>query len=326
MKVASGGLARDDVVACYRAFLGRDPENESVIDLQIAQSPTLEHLLKEFINSNEFTVKRGSKVSFEDGVVSVFHSRNTDKIEIDVPDDVMKMILSRVIGQWTVLGEQEPHWAVLSFDDFKQENIDKNEGKFYSSGEGSFLVIEEFCKRNKVNRPKGVCLELGCGVGRVTHFLAKHFEKVIGFDVSEPILRLARSYLTSSGDSNFDLRLLRNLNDLAGAGQYDFFYSIIVLQHNPPPVMKRLLEISLKQLRKGGAFLFQVPTHRQDYSFSAKSYLKEEYKGEANFEMHVFPMYAVLDIIAEAGCRVKEVIADNYAGHPGSHTFFGIKP
>jgi len=130
----------------------------------------------------------------------------------------------------------------------------------------------------------------------------------------------------SSGNENFDLRLLRRLNDLTEAGRYDFFYSIIVLQHNPPPVMKRMLELSLKQLRKGGAFLFQIPTHRQDYAFTAKSYLEQGDSGQTSFEMHVLPMYSVMDKIAEAGCRIKEVVADNYAGHPGSHTFFGIKP
>ena len=72
--------------------------------------------------------------------------------------------------------------------------------------------------------------------------------------------------------------------------------------------------------------MFQIPTHRQDYTFAAKSYLREFDQCGASFDMHVLPMYAVMDIIAEAGCRVKEVIADNYAGHPGSHTFFGIKP
>ena len=319
-------LARDDVVACYQAFFGRAPENESVIENKLSQHATLEHLLLDFITSQEFASPRKPRLSFEDGVASVFHANNGDKIEFEVSDDAMSEILKRVIAQWTILGDEDPHWAVLSGDDFKRENIDANREKFYSTGEGSFNVIEDFCRRNNVIRPKGACLELGCGVGRVTNFLAKNFERVVGFDVSEPILRLARRHLESSGLANCDLRLLRKLNDLSDAGAYDFFYSIIVLQHNPPPVMKRMLEIALTQLRKGGAFLFQIPTHRSDYAFDAKSYLENAKSDEASFDMHVLPMHAVLDTIAESGCRVKEVVADNYAGHPGSHTFFGVKP
>lgn len=41
--------------------------------------------------------------------------------------------------------------------------------------------------------------------------------------------------------------------------------------------------------------------------------------------MHAIPMHRVLDIIHEAGARVKEVIADPWSGAYGSHTFFGLK-
>jgi len=158
MEVTSRTVTRNDVVACYRAFLERDPENDGVIESKIAKCATLEQLLKDFIYSAEFTGRRTPKLSFEDGVVSVFHTNNGDKIEVEVPDEVMNTILDRVIAQWTILGEEDPHWAVLSTDDFKQANMDTNQDKFYATGEGSFDVIEDFCRRNKVKRPKGVCM------------------------------------------------------------------------------------------------------------------------------------------------------------------------
>ena len=84
------------------------------------------------------------------------------------------------------------------------------------------------------------------------------FEKVIGLDVSPGHLRIAEELLRSSNANNVNLRLLSNLQDIQSFLEpYDFFYSIIVLQHNPPPVIKRILELALARLERGGAFLFQ---------------------------------------------------------------------
>lgn len=319
-------VTREDVVACYRAFLKREPENDAVVADKIARQPRLEDLLNELIASSEFASVRGTVMSYEAGVSTVFHTDNYDRIQTDVSDETMAQILKRVTAQWTALGEKEPHWAVLSGEEFRPANIDANIDAFNASGEGDFRIILEFCKRNRVSLPSGVCVEVGCGVGRVTRFLANHFRKVIGFDVSTPMVDLARTYTNSLSIKNCDFRVFRSLEQLRTSEPSDFFYSVITLQHNPPPVAKAILRAGLDRLRDGGVFLFQVPTHRRDYTFNAVEYLRRRDDSPQGFDMHVLPMYAVLDTIAETGCRVKEVVADNSAGHPGSHTFFGIKP
>ena len=160
----------------------------------------------------------------------------------------------------------------------------------------------------------------------MTKFLADNFRTVTAVDVSAPTWRIAQAYLESCGINNAQLRRLQGPEELSSLGPFSFFYSILVLQHNPPPLMKRMLEIVLSKLRPGGGFLFQTPTHRLGYSFNADNYLSSHDPTKSGFEMHALPMHVILDVIANAGCRLKEVIADGHTGEPGSHTFFGVKP
>jgi hypothetical protein len=81
----------------------------------------------------------------------------------------------------------------------------------------------------------------------------------------------------------------------------------------------------LSNLRPGGAFLFQAQTHADGYEFNADAYLASPDPVGSGFEMHALPMSEIMDTIEIAGCRVKEVLADNMTGTYGSHTFFGVK-
>jgi hypothetical protein len=91
------------------------------------------------------------------------------------------------------------------------------------------------------------------------------------------------------------------------------FYSVIVLQHNPPPVIGILLKKILSKLRDGGIEYFQVPTSALGYRFDSRTYLKE-FMDNTNMEMHVFPQRELFQIIKEQGCRVMEVREDNLVG------------
>ena len=150
------------------------------------------------------------------------------------------------------------------------------------------------------------------------------FDHVIAFDISQGNLNLAREHLSQSGIKNVDLVLLRDLADIEQTSNFDFFYSIIVLQHNPPPVIAKFLRIIMANLNSGGAFLFQLPTHVHKYKFSAEAYLRSNPVGNS-FEMHALPMHIALEIIQEAGGSLKEALADGWTGLYGSHTFFGVK-
>src|SRR5271167_900672 len=251
-----GSVSRDLVVAAYRVLLGRQPENERVVTEKITQCESEEAVLRQFVKSPEFLYRHSN---YSSAVREYYHAA-PGHIDVNVPQDVFDRLFSRIKEQWTALGHSEPFWSVLTEDRFRMENIDKYQADFYESGEGSERLIDIFSQRTKVASPAGVCLELGCGVGRITRFLARRFDRVLGVDISGGNLGVAQRYLQNEHMENVDWLLLRDLQQLEDVESFDFFYSIIVLQHNPPPVIARLLRIILKKLRSGGAFLFQVPT------------------------------------------------------------------
>jgi len=316
-----GFVSRDLVIAAYQALLGRPPENEQVVTEKITQCESEEAVLRQFVTSPEFLYRHSNYSS----AVKEYYHATLEHVDVNVPQDVFDRLFSRIKEQWIALGHCEPFWSVLANDRFRMESIDKNQADFYKSGEKSDRLIDIFSQRTKVASPAGVCLELGCGVGRVTRFLARRFGRVLGVDISDGNLALAQRYLQNEHIDNVDWLLLRNLQQLEEVESFDFFHSVHVLQHNPPPVIARLLRVILNKLRSGGAFLFQVPIQLPHYAFSTAAYLESPNLVGKSFEMHALPMYAVLDIIAEAGGRVKEVMSDTWSG-TGSHTFFGIKP
>jgi len=100
-------------------------------------------------------------------------------------------------------------------------------------------------------------LEVGCGVGRMTHSFARRFEQVYGFDISHEMLSRARQI--HRGETNI-LWLLSNGVDLAciASDTIDFVFSYLVLQHLPEePLAMRYIREMLRVLRPGCAFLFQ---------------------------------------------------------------------
>ena len=314
-------VSRELIIASYRAFFGREPESEQVVKQKLEESKSEEMLLKAFITSPEFSRRFANYAS----VVRAQYHAKQDHVDVEVPNEQFDRLFSRVREQWTALGRSEPYWSVLSDDRFKMKSIAENQADFYASGVDSDRIIDIFCQRTLVEPPRGTCFELGCGVGRVTRFLARRFDRVVGVDVSEGNLHLARSYLAKERVDNVSLVLLRDLRQLRETEEFDFFYSILVLQHNPPPVVARMLRILLKRLRSGGSFLFQVPNLTPGYTFSVDAYLQRPNEVGTSYEMHALPMHAVLDIIADAGGRTKEVMLDMLSGGVGSHTFFGTK-
>ena len=156
------------------------------------------------------------------------------------------------------------------------------------------------------------CLELGCGVGRVTGSLAKRFATVTAVDISAAHLRVAQDYLNGQRLSNVSYRHLEAIEDVSRLPDFDVFYSRIVLQHNPPPVMLRLLTDLLGKLRSGGVAFFQIPTYRSGYHFRIDDYLQQQ--NETQMEMHFLPQAALMEVIAQQGCRILEVREDDSIG------------
>lgn len=108
--------------------------------------------------------------------------------------------------------------------------------------------------------PAGQCrvLEIGCGTGRMTRWLAAHFGEVTALDVSGEMLQRAAASLGSFSNVDF---VQGTGVDLAacGDGAFDLVFSYIVFQHVPSAdVIESYVSESARVLKPEGCFKFQV--------------------------------------------------------------------
>jgi 2-polyprenyl-3-methyl-5-hydroxy-6-metoxy-1,4-benzoquinol methylase len=298
-------ISRAEIIAAYRAFLGRDPENDEVIEYHM-NLPSLEQLLSGFISSEEFRERRqlGFKPLYWAPVA----------VEVDIETEELRRLHDEVRATWTRLGNEEPYWSVVTDESFRADRSSANLSSFYEGGARAVEEFEAFAMRsgNKLSSEQ-TCFELGCGVGRMTASLAPRFSRVVAADISASHLNIAQSALSEKGITNVTFRHLATPDALEALPGFDVFVSLIVLQHNPPPIMAFMLRTILEILRPDGIAYFQLPTYLEGYSFNIKAYLSSEMLPRG-IEMHVLPQQHVFDIIRVCNCRVLEVREDGWTG------------
>jgi len=299
-----------DVIMAYRLILGREPENLAAVQNIVGKEISFTEMRDTFIRSAEF---RHNVIASIGGMLKPL-DWDANRIETEVDNDTLELLYTHVEQVWSNLGAAEPHFSVLTNQKFKPGKFKQHAAEFYASGSGSLRVFQKTLQRNLINITQfRDCFELGCGVGRVTLKLAEIFPKVIAADVSAPYLELARKALTSSAQDVVEFRKLESIKSLDLLPNFDVFYSVIVLQHNPPPVIGVVLKKIFSKLRDGGIAYFQVPTYALGYRFDCKTYL-QEFMVKNRMEMHVFPQHELFELIREQGCRVVEVREDNFVG------------
>ncbi len=215
---------------------------------------------------------------------------------------------------WQNLGESEPFWSVLSADNFKSKKIEKNKKVFYDSGSTDVETLFRTLERNGIDHTQlKACLEFGSGLGRVTRWLSPRFDHVLGYDISVSHIRLAEEYIQKLNIKNISFSQIVGPQDIKNLPKVDLVYSVIVLQHNPPPIIRLIIQELIRALKKGGIAFFQVPTYRLGYKFSLKDYLEKEVEGD-HIEMHLLPQHEIFDIISMENAKVIEVLDDAWAG------------
>ncbi len=286
----------------YRLFLDREPENEAVVTHKLRASNTQE-LRRNFFSSEEF--RRKNQHSFQ-------LSGNEPPLEIDLEagEEELARLFEKVRASWEYLGRTEPHWSVLTEDKFRAAHIGKSREEFFESGWDSVAYLQAFMRRHRID-PAAVhdCLELGCGLGRVTRWLAQEFPSVTGCDISASHLAEAKTHLAAAGLTNVELMHLTEPRQLGDLPAVDLIFSILVIQHNPPPLMQFLVRQLVRALRPGGVALLQLPTYLTGYAFSLAAYLQAP-PGPLEMEMHVLPQSAVFEAVEIEGGRVLEVLTN----------------
>lgn len=226
----------------------------------------------------------------------------------------LEALFKHIKNSWQYLGKTEPYWSVLTEDKYKQSNLQSSKEIFYDTGRHDVSRFLLTLARNGIDHTSyQSCLEYGCGLGRVTRWLAERFDVVYGYDISQAHLQGAKDYLSSKQITNVTLGHITNIKDILNLPQVDSVYSILVLQHNPPPIINLIVRQLIKALNPDGVAFFQVPTYRINYSFRLKKYLKEETKKQ-QMEMHVLSQKKIFEIVREEGGKLLEVLEDGLTG------------
>jgi len=312
-------VTREQVVEAYRLILGREPESEQTISNQMSAHENVESLRVSMLHSPEF--RRAALYS-----PWLLPMDDCPRIEVETEaggEEELRALFERVAESWNAFGSSEPYWSVLTDEAFRLERFDQNAREYLDSGENEVARLLAWLERNGV-QPKSLasCLEYGCGTGRVTRWLAKSFERVHACDISEPHLELAREHLRNAGCGNVDYQRVASLASFDELPPADLVFSVIVLQHNPPPLIAHMLRKLMGRLQPGGVAFFQVPTYSRGYRFEVAKYLRSRPRTDS-VEMHVLPQKEVFSIVAESCCEVLEVLPDSCVGDPDwiSNTF-----
>ncbi|WP_338665759.1 methyltransferase domain-containing protein [Pararoseomonas sp. SCSIO 73927] len=297
---------REDVLACYRYIFGREPESEAAVAGHVISDESLDGLRARFFASEEFLKK--TRISIQRPPPLLPSTVPPLKVEDRASPDVLRRLMEKTAVYWSAIGTEAPHWSVLTSELYRPERIEGTKEHFYETGKEDLNLIRACLRRARVPLDQvGTVLEYGCGVGRVTLHLARKFPRVIACDISRPHLDLAAAYLAEAGAPAASYEHLgpdRPHPDVS----CDLWFSRIVLQHNPPPVIAAVLRRAFAALNPGGVAIFQVPTYRLDYAFSTAEYLAGPL-GQ-HMEMHVLPQPAVFALAEAGGCRPVEVRED----------------
>jgi len=311
-------LKRSEIELAYQLLLGRIPKDRSVIDRLASKLDSIESLRRRFLNMKEVQKRFGqaggpAATALQKGPGRQLLLAERPTIDYDVPPEQLERLIAHVEGVWRSLGQSEPHWSVLTNDMYKPDSLADNKARFYESGRRQVELFSHAAARNGIDLGSlGTCLEIGSGVGRVTVWLATVFDQVIGCDISAPHLALAEEAAGERNCSNIKFRHVASISAYTELPEFDAFFSVISLQHSPPPVQKHVLEAVLGRLRPGGVGYFQIPTQILGYRFTVDEYLGDIGAHE-KMEMHCLPQMALFEIFERTGCRVLEVRDDGHS-------------
>ena len=229
--------------------------------------------------------------------------------------------LQRLRATWGALGEDDPLWAILSYAQTRGGRWDA--AAFFATGAAEIGVLEAQCAALGVPQTRGVALDFGCGVGRLSRALATHYAEVVGVDIAASMLAHARQFNADRPNLRFIENAHGDLRFLPDAS-VDLIYSVIVLQHMPAELQRVYIAEFMRGLAPGGLAVFQVAcAHTHDwrgtvYRFVPNTLLNRlrrwRYASRAAFEMHVIGEDTVRDTIAAAGRRIVRIDDDDCAG------------
>jgi SAM-dependent methyltransferase len=166
--------------------------------------------------------------------------------------------VERLSREWDELARGDPLWEVLSDPDRRDGRWQLDE--FFASGEQEVGAVLE--RAGELGRPerREAALDFGCGVGRLTRALSRHFGRCVGVDVSSQMVEQARKLNADRDNLEFVVNVAPDLAAF-DSDSFDLVYSSKVLQHMPSGAQACAYTAEfLRLVRPGGIAVFQLWT------------------------------------------------------------------
>jgi SAM-dependent methyltransferase len=218
------------------------------------------------------------------------------------------MALKHVQQNWDRFGQQDPLWAILTTDGVRGGQWD--EAAFFETGRRAVEEVLAFTDPPRTGR----CLDFGCGVGRLTLPLARHFREVVGVDIAPSMLERAEIYKGTVDNVTYVLNAREDLGQFA-SGSFDFVNCDIVLQHMRPRLARGYLREFSRILAPGGQLVFDLPSEPaptlrgQLYRVLPRAliYAYKKHRDGAVMEMNGIPIGRLIPELESFGFHVDKV-------------------
>lgn len=176
---------------------------------------------------------------------------------------ILANVSSEMKHDWDKRAQENARWFINTL------KVEQTEDEFDRTGRQDFdgLIRCELPLLTGRRDPKTLrVLEIGCGIGRMTKYLAEVFGEVHGVDVSGEMVRQARQRLANVPNAWFKEG---NGADFSGFPDeyFDFVFSAYVFQHVPSfEVIKSNIRDGFRVLKPRGIFKFVTSAvNNEDY-------------------------------------------------------------
>ncbi|MDP3956285.1 MAG: class I SAM-dependent methyltransferase [bacterium] len=175
--------------------------------------------------------------------------------------------LSESKKKWNELAKKNARYFVLTnYGENISEDIFSKEGqRDYENHIASDEIIKEKIPDSQI----ACALEIGCGIGRTTEFIARDFGDVYGIDISEEMIAAAEERL--AGLSNIKFVATDGITIPFPDNMFDLIFSFIVFQHMPnKETVERNINEVARTLKPGGIAKIQlrgVPVSKSNWFY-----------------------------------------------------------
>lgn len=234
------------------------------------------------------------------------------------------------------MGHLDPYWAILSRPGTKFRKWDTAE--FFATGEVEISTLMNKLGAFGLPVERKLALDFGCGVGRLTHALSRYFDRCLGIDISQSMIRQAEQLCASSS-----CEFLLHCSDALPFpdGYFDLIYTALVLQHVPQQkTIRTYISEFCRTLKPGGILVMQLPSYvpirrrlqarpriyRWLRKFGVPATFLFELLGLHPIPMNYLSEAEVVSIVRRARATIRQTEVDDRAGpHISSRTYYVTK-